>query len=209
MANLTAPRGFEPRRHLSGSPYNGQNTEFLIPSTDATAVFVGDIVKTGGTAGAAGVSVNGRDCEGMQVVTLATAGTTGQDIVGVVVGFLPDPLALQNKHRLASTNRIALVCTDPTVVYEVQEDGVTTPLAAADVGLNVAYTTTAGNATTGISKMCIQSTSKAVTATLPFKLLGLVPRSDNALNTAGAGSDEAKFEVMLNTGLFATNSVGA
>lgn len=209
MANVMNPRGFEPKRHLNGSPYNGQNQEFLIPSSDATAVFVGDIVKTAGSAGAAATFVNGRNCEGMQTVALATAGTTGQDIVGVVVGFLPDVTDLTAKHRKASTNRIALVCTDPTVIYEVQEDADTTPLAAADVGLNISYTTTAGSATTGLSKMAIDSSAKATTATLPLKIVGLVPRPDNAFNTGGSLVDAARFEVMFNTGLFMPNTAGA
>ena len=209
MANIDAPKGFVPVRHMNGSAWNGQLQMFLIPSSDGTAVFVGDIVKTAGSSGAAGTVVNGIDVEGMQTVALATAGTTGQDIVGVVRGFLPDFTDLTKKHRAASTARIALVVTDPTVVYEVQEDADTTPIAAASVGLNVAYTTTAGNSTTGVSKMEIDSTTVATTATLPLKVLGLAKRPDNAFNTGGAGTDKAKFEVVFNTGLFMPNTAGA
>lgn len=209
MANVNAPKGFVPVRHLDGSAYNGQFELFLIPSSDATAVFVGDIVKQAGSSGAAGTVVNGMDCEGMATVALATAGTTGQDIVGVVRGFLPDPTDLTKKHRAASTNRIALVVTDPSVVFEVQEDADTTPIAAASIGLNVAYTTTAGNATTGVSAMEIDSTSVATTSTLPFKVIGLTKRVGNAFNTGGSGTDKAKFDVVLNTGIRMPNVAGA
>lgn len=207
MANIDAPKGFVPIRHLNGSPWNGQTRVFLIPSTDATAVFVGDLVKIAGSAGTAGTVVNGLDCEGMQTCALATAGTTGQDLIGAVVGFLPDPTALQNKYRLASTNRIALVVADYDVVYEAQEDAVSSNLAAADIGLNIPYSTTAGNTTTGVSKMALVSASKATTATLPLKLLGLVKRPDNAFGLAS--TDKAKFEVMLNTSVYAPNVAGA
>jgi hypothetical protein len=209
MANVNRPQGLVPLRHLDGSPWNGTLQAFLIPSSDATAVFIGDVVKTAGTSGAAGVVVSGLDCEGMQAVIRVAAGTTGQDIVGVVRGFLPDPTNLSLKYRAASTNRIALVCTDPTVIYELQEDADTTPVAAASVGLNAAFSTTAGSTTTGLSGIELDSSTVATTATLPLKVLGLVKRVDNAFNTGGSATDKAKFEVMLNTSLFAPNVAGA
>src|SRR6478609_3058296 len=159
MANINAPKGFVPVRHLSGAPYNGQFELFLIDSGDATAIFVGDLVKVAGSAGVAGQVVAGMDVEGMPTAILASAGTTGQDLLGAVRGFLVDPTDLTKKHRAASTSRVAMVVTDPTVVYEVQEDAVTSNLAAADIGLNVPYSTTAGNATTGVSKMEIVGNS--------------------------------------------------
>lgn len=206
MANINAPKGFVPVRHMNGAPWNGQTKMFLIPSSDGTAVFVGDLVKLAGSAGAAGTVVSGLDCEGMPTAAIASAGTTGQDLLGPVVGFLVDPTNLTLKYRAASTNRIALVCVDPSVVYEVQEDAVGSNIAAADIGLNVPYTTTAGNTTTGVSKMEIDSSAVATTSTLPFKLLGLVKRPDVAFGTAS--TDHAKFEVMLNTGIYMPNVAG-
>lgn len=209
MPNITAPKGFRAIRHLDGSPFNGQLTPFLIPAADATAVGIGDIVTVAGSAGTAGLYVNGMDTEGMMTVARATVGTTGQNIVGVVAGFLPDPTNLGLKYRAASTARIALVVTDPTVVYDVQEDGLVTPLAAADIGLNIAFVVSTVNTVTGNSNVTIDSDTKAVTATLPVKLLGLVKRQDNAFNTAGAGTDQARFEVILNTQAFAANTAGS
>ena len=206
MANINAPKGFVPVRHMNGSPWNGQTKMFLIPSSDGTAVFVGDLVKHAGGAGSAGTVVAGMDCEGMPTCAIASAGTTGQDLLGPVVGFLVDPTALDKKYRVASTARIALVCVDPTVVYEVQEDAVGANIAAADIGLNVPYTTTAGSTTTGVSKMEIDSSAVATTSTLPLKLLGLVKRPDVAFGLAS--TDHAKFEVMLNTGLYMPNVAG-
>jgi hypothetical protein len=207
MANVNAPKGFVPVRHLNGSPYNGQFELFLIPSSDGTAVFVGDLVKAAGSAGTAGTVVAGMDCEGMPTAALATAGTTGQDLLGAVRGFLVDPTNLALKHRAASTNRVAMVVTDPTVIYEAQEDAVGANIAAADIGLNAPYTTTAGNATTGVSAMEIDSSAVLGTATLPLKILGLTKKVGNAFGTAS--TDHAKFDVMLNTGLRMPNVAGA
>lgn len=207
MANAIAPRGFRPVRHLSGAPWNGQVEHFLIDSGDGTAVFVGDIVKQAGSAGVAGQVVNGMNVEGMATAILAAGGTSGADILGVVVGFLPDPTALGTKHRLADTSRIAMVCTDPTVVYEVQEDAVGSNFVAADIGLLVAFTTTAGNATTGISKMALDSSDLTATVGYPLKLLGLSQRVGNAFGLSS--TDGGWFEVMFNTGVRMPNVVGA
>lgn len=206
MPNVSRPSGFKPLRHLSGAPWNGQVVQCLIPSSDGAATFIGDVVKSLGTSGAAGVYVNGQNCEGMHCVTHTTETTTGVNAYGVVVGFLPDPTNLAQRHRAASTNRIALVVSDPSVVFEVQEDGATTPIASDSVGLAVGIVTTAGNATTGVSSMQLDSDSVATTATLPFKIVGLVARPDNSLSTGT--TDKAKFEVIFNAGFMIGGTQG-
>lgn len=198
MPNVDRPQGLLPVRHFNGAPWNGAVEQFLCSTADATAIFIGDIVSSGGTAGAAGLTVNGINCEGMQTVSKSTETATCVNTMGVVVGFLPDPTSLTTKHRLASTHRIALVVTDPSVVYEIQEDGVGNNVAASMVGLAVGVTTTAGNATTGVSSFALDSSTTATTATLPLKIVGLAPRPDNALGTAS--TDKAKFLVLLNGG---------
>jgi hypothetical protein len=193
---------------LDGSPYNGAHTQMAMLAADATATFVGDVVKAGAASGVVGVFINGQDTEGMPTCVRATSGTTGQDIVGVVIGFLPDPTNLQAKSRLASTNRIALVAPAQGVIYEVQEDAVTTPLAAVDMNLNISYNLTAGSALTGNSGMTLISAAKATTITLPLRLVGLAKRPDNAFNTGGTATDQAKYEVVFNTYNYAPNTVG-
>ncbi len=206
--NVAAPKGFVPVRHIDGSPWNGQTMDFLIDSGDATAVFIGDPVKIAGSSGAAGQTVAGFDVEGMATAILDTSGTTGQLTLGVVVGFSVDPTNLMQRHRLASTSRIARVVVDPTGVYQVQEDADTTPIAAASVGLNVSYTTTAGNTTTGISKNALDSSAVNTTATLPLRILGLSKIVGNSLNTGGSLLDFATFDVMWNTGAYMPNIAG-
>lgn len=208
MPNIDAPSGFKPVRYLDGSPYNGAHMQCAMLAADATATYIGDVVKIGAASGVAGVYINGQDTEGMPTCVRATSGTAGQDILGVVVGFLPDPTQLTLKYRVASTNRIALVVPAQFVVFEVQEDADTTPLAAADMNLNISFTLTAGSTTTGVSGMELDSSAKATTVTLPCRLLGLAKRPDNAFNTGGSNTDQAKFEVVFNTYNFAPNTVG-
>lgn len=196
MANVSRPSGFKPLRHLNGSAWNGQVQVFLLDSGDGTATFIGDAVKCAGSAGVAAQVVAGMDVEGVMTIARCATGTAEPACVGVVVGFSPDPTNLALNYRAASTNRLAYVVTDPTVVYEVQEDGVTSNVAAADIGLNFALTTTAGSTTTGVSGMQLDSNTGATTATLPLTCLGLVKRPDNAFGLAS--TDKAKFEVILN-----------
>ena len=192
MANSDIVNGFKPVRHLDGRSWNGGTRMYLHMAADGVEIFPGDLVKSGGTAGAAGLTVYGVDCEGMQSVVQAAAGDTL--LVGGVVGVLPNPDILSgsgSKHVLASTNRIVLVCDDPSVVYEVQSDGDTTPLVAADIGENCDIIVAAGNTTTGASGMEIDDTTHT-TATAQIRVLGLVKRPDNALGA------NAKYEVVIN-----------
>ena len=80
MANVSKINGFNPVKHLNGSPYNGQATMYAHSSGDSTALFVGDVVKLSGSANTSGI----------QYVTAATAGSagTGAAAVGVVVGVV-------------------------------------------------------------------------------------------------------------------------
>lgn len=208
MANLVAPRGFTPKRHLDGSPFNNSTQLFLIPASDGTALFVGDVVQMGGSSGAAGLIVSGVNCEGIPTAIKAASGTTGQLNLGVVMGFLVDPTNLQLSYRVASTNRLALVCTDMTVVYEIQEDAVTRVYGAGDIGETKTFNLGTGNTSTGRSTATLVSNYTTNAATAPFKLIGLAKRTGNAFNVAGAGSDPGTFEVVMNTGYYAPNVVG-
>jgi hypothetical protein len=183
---------------MSGAPWNGRVTPYLV--TDTNAMYVGDVVIHGGTAGAAGAFVYGQSVEGMPVITRATDGTGTVEIpVGVVVGFLPlQPLQDVNYKPADGTDRIALVCDDPTVIFEAQEDADTTPIAASSIGMNIAFSVTAGSTLTGESGMELDSSTANTTTTLPLRVLGLVKRVDNTLNTAGSGDDEGKFLVYFN-----------
>lgn len=197
MANTNAPFGLRPVRYMDGSPYNGKVNYYLMPSGDGTATFVGDLVKLGGTAGAAGVVVSGVEVHGMPTIAQAAAGDTA---VGVVVGFLPDPTALGTRHRAASTNRIAMVVDSPNVIFEIQEDAGGATTALVDVGENADVVVGAGSATTGNSGMQLDS-STHVTTTAQLRILRFVPRGDNE-----PASANAKLEVLINEHAFKTTS---
>jgi len=191
LANVSFVNGLAPKRHINGSAWNGQLQRFAVLSSDSTALFVGDVVKSAGTA----------DVNGVQAVTRMTANT--ELPLGVIVGFDPDysNLNIPRQYRAASTARYVYVVTDPTVVYEVQADDTTT---VADVGLNTGLDYTAGTTFNGLSGMKADMATKSTTNTLPLKILGWVQRPD----VDPADSANMKLEVLLNTANFAGGTAG-
>ena len=198
MANTDRPKGLVPSRMLNGSPYMGALEMYLLPAADGTATFIGDLVKLGGSAGAAGLTVNGIDCEGMPTIAQSAANDAH---VGVVVGFLVNQSNLEQRHRVASQNRIALVAgTD--VMYEIQEVSGGTALTATEVGLNANVVVGAGNATTGMSGMELDNSTEATTAGLDLHIMGLVKRVDNNYG------EHAKWLVRINDSQFKAGTTG-
>ena len=90
--------------------------------------------------------------------------------------------------------------------YLVQEDGDTSSLQVADIGLNVDGVGTTGSTTTGRSLMEIDSDSAATTNTLAWKIVGIHP--DDTISAAGAAGNHARFIVMPNSSHLAANVVG-
>jgi hypothetical protein len=203
-----APYGLRPVGTLSGAPWQASVKQYLIPSGNGTAVFVGDMVKTDGSTGAANTIVNGIDCSGMPTAIQGNHATATADVVGVVVGFLPDPANLSTRYRLASTNRIALVCTAPDAIYEIQEDGVGGTCLAANAGGGMAtLTADTGNTTTGVSKNSIDSSvAITTTQTLPVKVIGLSRKPGARVGTSA--TDVASWEVVINSSAWLLRPAG-
>lgn len=157
MANIDAPRGLRPVKHLDGSPFNGAVNRYYVPSSDATAIFIGDAVKSAGSA----------DANGVASVAQAAA---GDPIRGVVVGV--EPVTAESLiYRAASTERYLLVADAPDIVFEIQEDSDGGALAAANVGQNADLIVAAGSTSTGLSGMELDS-STAATTTAQLRILG-------------------------------------
>lgn len=143
MPNVDSPNGLRPVRTIGGSPYNGSCNRYFVPSTDGTAIYLGQPVKLVGSATADGVSH-------------VTAMTTTADVVcGVVVGVEPDT-ADSLLYRAASTARYLLVADDPNLLFEIQSDGVG---GVAAVGEVADVTGFSGSTSTGRSNMEISNST--------------------------------------------------
>ena len=198
MANNTVPFGLIPRKKIDSGVYNAGIQQFSVPASDATAIFVGDLVTQVGTS----QFING------QVFSDIKQSATGDVFTGVVVGFLADTRD-SLVYRAASTQRIALVMVDPDAEFEVRQVAGGTPLTANDIGLNANIVGGAGNTFTGQSGMAINNTTEATTNTLDVKIIGMVSRPDNDPGAApGTGADSSAFIVRLNRHRYANQIAG-
>lgn len=181
MANANTPAGLRPVRHRNGAHYNGAATRYYVPSSDSTALYLGDPVIIAGSA----------DADGVATVTRATA-AGGNYLLGPVVAV--EPVTRDSTtYRAASEARYVWVADDPDLVFEIQEDGVGGALAATNVGQNVDLIAAAGSTTTGLSGFMADSSTAATTNTLQLRILGFSQKIGNE-----PGNANAKIEVAIN-----------
>lgn len=197
MANTSRINGLRAVKALGATGgYTGSVNTYFIPSGNAANVFIGDPVKadtTGDTSAAGGQGL------GIQSVVPAAAADA---VIGVVVGFATNPLNLNTpQYRAGSTGRYVLVADDPNTVFEVQTSNGT--LDASSVGLNASLAIGAGSTSTGNSGVTLDAATAAVTATLPFKIVGFSTRPDNEVGAAAA-----KVLVKINASQLANATAG-
>jgi hypothetical protein len=186
MANNNTPFGLKAVKDATSAVENGGLEMFYHPASDATALYIGDPVVKNGSADAAGVA---------GVVRAAAAGP----ITGVVEGFQPDGVTDQAGYGAASTAFYVLVRTDPTEMFVIQENA---GLTAADIGLNASMTVGSGGAYLKRSGFVLDAATKATTATLPLKIMGLLPQPGNDFGAYN------KVLVKINNSTEATASAG-
>lgn len=199
MANANTPMGLSPKEYLDGSPWNGAVHQYCILQADGNAYAIGDPVTLAGSG----------DDNGIPNVTLATAGT-GNVVTGVIVsaggivngGPSADPTNLNTTVIPATKtkNYYVLVCDDPSVLFEVQEDSVGNNLAKTDLGNN--FNLVSGTNSGYLSGWMLDSSSAATTATLQLKLVRLAQRRDNAIG------QYAKWLVKINNHTFGAGVAG-
>lgn len=192
MANSDTPFGLIP---IKNSPFNEiPKNYYYIPSSYATALFIGDPVVKTGTSNTVAVTTAGRyfNPGSLPEINKATAGD-GNAITGVIIGFLANPSNLNVAYNPASTERIAIVADSPLQEFEIQEESAGSPLAATSVGLNanVVYAES-GSTATGLSGAELDTTTPATTATFQLKILRLLDAPENAIG------QHAKWRVKIN-----------
>lgn len=200
MANVDSRFGLKPVRHKSGAPYNGAATPYWVDNDYATALFIGDpVVKVAG--GSNDAAVGAFAIGTLPSIEKAAAGD-GVRITGVIVGFAPLPTDLTKQYNPASTSRVALVCDDPDVVFEIQADGA---IPAANMGFNadLVYTHT-GDTTTGLSGAELDSSTDEADASSQLLILRAVNRVDNDTTLT-----HCKVEVLINQHTQSVGTVGS
>jgi hypothetical protein len=191
MANPDIVRGLQPVSNAYGGAYTGGARVYTTASGDGTAIYVGDPVKLAGTS----QTVNG------QIYADIAQAAVGNVLVGVVIGVLADTRDSLT-YRAASTVRRLLVVDDPNALFEIQEVSGGTALTANDIGLNAPFVVGSGSTTTGYSGVELNNVGEATTNTLDLKIIGLVPRENNAVG------ENAKWIVRLNNHIYVNQTAG-
>jgi hypothetical protein len=173
--------GLKPVNRLDGLPYAGAIRQIPIAAGYATAIFNGDTVA---------VDTNG--------YLIANTTSNSGDSVGVLVGCSYTnssgqftngqyyPASQSTSTQLA----FGFVVDDPNAVFRVAASSgqttVPTAFSRALVGSNVALSVNTGSTTTGDSFYGIDGASAGTTATLPIRVVDVVP--DTATGAANVAA---------------------
>ena len=173
---VSAPYGLKPVNSLDGKPYAGAIRQIPVATGFATAIFNGDTVLIS---------------DGYLIKSTTT---NSGGIVGVVVGgqyVNSNGQTVQGQYipALASTSgnpAYAYVVDDQQALFKVAvvTSGTTMGTASrADVGSNVALVLNAGSTTTGDSAFAVTLTGAGTTATIPLRVIDVVPETATAADT--------------------------
>lgn len=203
MANANVARGLIPARHFDGSVWNGSANIYFVPSSYATALYLGDPVD---------IVSGSNDANGLPAVQLASSGSP---VVGSVVGIVSGgggpgvsnytvavtrDLAI---YHPASTAQYILVADDPTLLFQIQDDASTQAVAPKLwAGKNANLVSGSGSTVTGYSGWQLQASSVATTNTLDLRIMRPLDTPDNAIGATANTSMNAKWLVMLNNRRF-------
>ena len=211
MANLNTLGGLNPIQINGNSEFRGSLVRYYIPASDTNQYFVGDpVVRTSGISG-----------QGVQGVTLASAGdsgsgTPGDPITGSIVGFfgataansavLPTlrGLPVGPAYRPAATSQdwYVMVSADPQMEYSIQVSN-TDVLPASAIGKSATLEAGVGNPITG-SAWTLNANSVATGTTQQVIITGVDPYVVNNDPT----QPYAKYLVRLNSSTETSSSPG-
>jgi hypothetical protein len=174
---VAAPYGLQPVNRIDGMPYAGALRQIPVAAAFGTAVFFGDTVQT--------------NADGYLI--LSTTTNSGA-IVGVCVGgqyvnSSGQTVEGQYIPALASTSTnlaYAYVIDDPMALFKVAVVSSGTTMSSAGravVGTNLALVLNAGSTTTGNSAFAVTLTGAGTTATIPIRVIDVVPETATAADT--------------------------
>ena len=194
---VSAPYGLKPINLIGGQVFAGSTRLMEIASGYNTNIFYGDFVKRviGGT---------------IQKDTGTTANTPVGVFLGVSFTNASTGQVQQQQYYPASqaiatgTKIWAIVCDDPDTLFQVAVCSSGTTMAtvtSAAIGTNMSILATAGSTTSGNSSYSVLSTSPALTATFPVRVI------DPA--TAPSGTTYSEVIVKINFGIHQYNNATA
>ena len=174
---VSAPYGLQPINRIDGMPYAGAIRQIPVAAGFGTAIFDGDTV----VINSDGYLVKSTTTNSGDIVGVCLGGqyvnSSGQTVQGQ---FIP---------ALASTTTnlaLAYVVDDPMALFKVAVVTSGTTMGTAGrtvVGTNLALVLNAGNTTTGNSAFAVTLTGAGTTATIPIRVIDVVPETATAADT--------------------------
>ena len=196
---VSAPYGLKPINLIGGQVFAGATRLMEIASGYNANIFYGDFVKRviGGT---------------IQKDTGTVANTPvgvflGVSFTNASTGQVQQQQYYPASQAIASGTKIwAIVCDDPDTLFQVAVCSAGTTMAtvtSATIGTNMSILATAGSTTSGNSSYSVLSTSPALTATFPVRVIDVVPA------TAPSGTTYSEVIVKINFGIHQYNNATA
>lgn len=174
---VSAPYGLKPVNRIDGLPYAGAFRQIPVAAAFATAVFFGDTVAIDST----GYLVVSSTTNSGAIVGVCVGGqyvnSSGQTVQGQYL-----PALISTSTNLA----YAYVIDDPMALFKVAVVSSGTIISFAGrtvVGANLALVLNAGNTTTGDSAFAVTLTGAGTTATIPIRVIDVVPETATAADT--------------------------
>jgi hypothetical protein len=182
---ISGPYGLRPINLIGGQVFAGATRQRRIYSSSASSIGFGDPVKF--------------DSNGCVVVCTETTAAPATGFAGVFMGcqFVSSVTGqptfsqawIANTSVASNTDIIAYICEDPDQLFQVCGVSGTTVVSTTsgftytDIGLNVSLVANTLNTTTKDSRYAVDIASGAVTATLPMRVIDVVP--DTAFTYSG------------------------
>lgn len=174
---VSAPYGLQPINRIDGMPYAGATRQIPVAAGFGTAIFDGDTV----VINSDGYLVKSTTTNSGDIVGVCVGGqyvnSSGQTIQGQYI-----PAAASTSTNLA----LAYVVDDPMALFKVAVVTSGTTMGTAGrtvVGSNIALVLNAGNTTTGNSAFGATLTGAGTTATIPLRVIDVVPATATAADT--------------------------
>ena len=176
MANIVSYRGFSPIGGVDQKGHGGTKAYF-IPASVAASVGVGDVVIK--TQGLNPIEINNIPANTLPTCTPAVAALGTTKATGVIVGIMPiDAYSPIDAHGKGGTNRVVFVMDDLNAEYKVR--------ANAEETIKVGQNADIVYAAPSLGMSGVSLASSADTATLPFRVVGVITSPDNNAAEAAA-----------------------
>jgi len=181
---VAKPSGFSPFRTAGTNANNMQGTTYSIQSAEANAWYIGDTCKSVANADANGIPSMQKDTTGSVTIRGVVVGIINPFPGGVSIPTLYGaalPLELLSIPATKTQIYYVLVIEDQDTMFVAQDDNASPGnCIAANANKNSNITIANGSTVQSLSGSSLASTSFAVTATFPIKLVGLQQIAGNA-----------------------------